>query len=144
MACGVLFDHDTYRMLVDHRDASEGRAWEAGLMLGRHAFVFSHDADGRRPWAPNWTTKRSIAARRAAGLPPFRLHDLRHFMATMMLTEAVPLAVVSHRLNHARTSTTVNVYAHALPAWDRPAAEALAGLLKRGGDANSNPTRSPG
>jgi hypothetical protein len=49
----------------------------------------------------------------------------------MMLTQAVPLAVVSQRLNHARISTTVNVYAHALPAWDRSAAEALAGLLTR-------------
>jgi integrase len=53
-------------------------------------------------------------------------------MATFMLAQAVPLAVVSRRLNHARISTTVNCYTHALPAWDRAAAEALAGLLKRG------------
>jgi len=50
-------------------------------------------------------------------------------MATMMLSEAVPLAVISQRLNYARISTSVNVYAHALPAWDRPAAETLARLL---------------
>jgi integrase len=125
-------DGTTHRMLVDHHDSSQRRAQKVGVALGRHAFVFSHDVDGGGPWAANWTTKQFISARRAAGLPSFRLHDLRHFMATMMLSEAVPLAVVSHRLNHARISTTVNVYAHALPAWDRPAAEALSGLLKRG------------
>jgi integrase len=106
-----------------------------GAVLGREAFVFSNDADGRTPWAPNWTTKQFIAARRAADLPPFRLHDLRHFLATMMLSQAVPLAVVSQRLNRVRISTAVNVYAHAIPAWDRSAAETLAGLLERDPDS---------
>jgi integrase len=124
-------DVATHQMLAAHHDAMDARARAARVALDRQAFVFSHDVDGHRPWAPNWTTKQFIAARRAADLPPFRLHDLRHFMATMMLTQAVPLAVVSQRLNHARISTTVNVYAHALPAWDRSAAEALAGLLTR-------------
>ena len=45
--------------------------------------VFAH-ADGRR-WLPNDVTKRFIAARTKAGLAHFRLHDLRHFMATQML-----------------------------------------------------------
>lgn len=135
----IVLDTVTHRMLVDHHEAMDRRARAAGVAVGRDAFVFSHDADGHRPWAPNWTTKQFIAARRAAGLAPFRLHDLRHFMATMMLAEAVPLAVVSQRLNHARISTTVNVYAHALPAWDRSAAEALARLLTPG----PSPFRSP-
>jgi hypothetical protein len=73
--------------------------------------------------------------RSPAGLPHFRLHDLRHFMATEMLSAGVPLATVSQRLNHARISTTVNVYTHAIPAWDRPAAEKLAAILA--GDNNT-------
>jgi len=36
---------------------------------------------------------------------------------------------VSRRLNHARMSTTVNVYTHAIPAWDRPAAERIADII---------------
>lgn len=135
-------DAATHQMLLDHHHAMEARAGAAGVVLGRQAFVFSHDTDGRSPWAPNWTTKQFIAARRAAGLPTFRLHDLRHFMATMMLSEAVPLAVVSQRLNHARISTTVNVYAHALPAWDRPAAETLAALLAPAQGPGSGPDRA--
>jgi integrase len=119
-------------MLLAHRAAVERRAEAAGVTLGPEAFVFSFQADGCRPWTPNWTTKKFVAARRAAGLPHFRLHDLRHFMATYMLTQQVPLAVVSQRLNHARMSTTLNVYTHALPAWDRPAAEILSRVLERG------------
>ena len=52
-------------------------------------------------------------------------------MATEMLSAGVPLATVSRRLNHARISTTVNVYTHPIPAWDRPAAEKLAEILAR-------------
>ena len=80
---------------------------------------------GSRPWSPNFVTKRFIRVRRAAGLDHFRLHDLRHFMATQMLDAGVPIPIVAARLCHARASTTLNVYAHAVPGGDRLAAEAL-------------------
>jgi integrase len=53
-------------------------------------------------------------------------------MATQMLASGVPIATVSQRLNHARASTTLNVYAHAVPGGDRRAAEVLAALLDAG------------
>jgi integrase-like protein len=53
------------------------------------------------------------------------LHGLRHFMATQMLDAGVPIPIVAARLCHARASTTLNVYAHAVPGGDRLAAEAL-------------------
>jgi integrase len=86
-------------------------------------FVFSHKPDGSAPWLPNWVTKAFIRCRVKAGLPHFRLHDLRHFMATEMLDGGVPIAVVSSRLAHARASTTLNVYAPAFPGGDRAAAK---------------------
>jgi integrase len=78
------------------------------------------------------------------GPPPrwpgaFRLHDLRHFMATEMLAAGVPIATVSQRLSHARASTTLNVYAHAIPGGDQDAAETLAGIL----DAHRSDTTQP-
>jgi integrase len=88
-------------------------------------FIFSSDRGGSRPWSPNFVTKRFIKVRRATGLSHFRLHDLRHFMATQMLDAGVPVPVVAARLCHARASTTLNVYAHAVPGGDRLAAEAL-------------------
>jgi integrase len=92
-------------------------------------FVFAADPDGAEPWRPNWVTKRFIALRTAAGVGRFRLHDLRHFMATEMLHRLVPLPTVSGRLAHARMSTTLNVYAHAVPSGDRLAATVIGNLV---------------
>lgn len=50
-------------------------------------------------------------------------------MATEMLAAGVPIATVSQRLSHARCSTTLNVYAHAIPGGDESAAETLAAIL---------------
>jgi len=60
-------------------------------------------------------TKEFIRLRKRAGLRQFRLHDRRHFMATQMLDAGVPVPVVAARLAPARASTTLNVYAHAVP-----------------------------
>jgi integrase len=94
-------------------------------------FVFSLKSDGMVPWRPNWVTKAFIRCRTEAGLPHFRLHDLRHFMATEMPDGGVPIAVASGRLAHARASTTPNVYAHAIPGGDRAAAQQLSERLER-------------
>ena len=87
-------------------------------------FVFSDDG-GITAWKPNRVTKAFLRHRRAAGLRPFRLHDLRHFMATEMLHAGVPLVIVSRRLDHRRVSTTLDKYAHAVPGGDAQAATTL-------------------
>ncbi|MEA2433903.1 MAG: hypothetical protein QOG54_1360 [Actinomycetota bacterium] len=97
-----------------------------------HAFVFSAHPLYLRPWQPNWVTKEFIRQRRNAGLEHFRLHDLRHFMATEMLGAGVAVPVVSARLAHARASTTLNVYAHAIPGGDIDAAQLISGIVSSG------------
>jgi integrase len=87
--------------------------------------VFSDDVNGGSAWKPNRVTKAFLRARRRAGLREFRLHDLRHFMATEMLQAGVPLPVVSQRLDHRRASTTLDCYAHAVPGGDAIAAQTL-------------------
>jgi integrase len=125
----VELDPETLEVLMAHRSSAKARARRVGADLAANAFVFSSRPDGAKPWLPNWVTKRFIAARNTAGLAHFRLHDLRHFMATEMLVAGVPIATVSQRLGHARASTTLNVYAHSVPGGDRKAAETLAAIL---------------
>ncbi|MDQ6909445.1 MAG: site-specific integrase [Actinomycetota bacterium] len=125
----VSLDADSRQLLADHGRAVVARARTAKTEITGDSFVFSFDAAGRRPWSPNWVTKQFIAARRRAQLPHFRLHDLRHFMATQMLNAGVPIVTVSQRLSHARASTTLNVYAHAVPGGDHDAAETLSTML---------------
>jgi integrase len=128
----VALDAHSLAVLTVHRDHVMQLPKAADLEAMGEWFVFSQDPGGTRPWRPNLITKRFIRARRAAGLPHFRLHDLRHFMATQMLAAGVPIAIVSQRLSHARTSTTLNVYAHAVPGGDEEAAETLAQILASG------------
>jgi hypothetical protein len=50
-------------------------------------------------------------------------------MATQMLGAGIAVPVVSARLAHARASTTLNVYAHAIPGGDVQAAQLISGIL---------------
>ena len=65
-------------------------------------------------------------------LAALRLHDLRHYVATRLLTSGIDVRTVAGRLGHRNPSTTLNVYAHFLPGSDREASAALARLF---GDA---------
>jgi integrase len=50
-----------------------------------------------------------------AGLKGFRLHDLRHTHASLLLGEGVHLKVVSERLGHSDIRITGDLYSHVLP-----------------------------
>jgi integrase len=100
-----------------------------GAPVGRDSFLFAKDTDERIAWKPNWVTKTFLRYQQAAGLRPFRLHDLRHFMATQMLDLGVPVTVVARRLDHRRVSTTLDFYSHVITGRDRFAAESLARVL---------------
>jgi len=48
------------------------------------------------------------------GLPPIRVHDLRHTYGSLLLARGAPLELVSERLGHANPSITLNIYRHLL------------------------------
>jgi integrase len=52
----------------------------------------------------------------AAGLPPKRLHDLRHGLATRLFAADVHPVAVQRILGHAKIETTIGVYTGAVPA----------------------------
>ena len=64
-------------------------------------------------------------------LPMIPFHGLRHTSATLLIASRQDLKTVSRRLGHAQTSTTMNIYAHALEENDRKASDALDAVLKR-------------
>lgn len=59
------------------------------------------------------TILHSGAAR--AGLPPIRVHDLRHSHASMLINMGFPPIVIRDRLGHKNIQTTLNIYAHLYP-----------------------------
>jgi integrase len=59
--------------------------------------------------------KRFARVLKKAGLPHFRLYDLRHTFATRLLNRGVPITYVAAQLGHKKPTTTLQWYAHALP-----------------------------
>jgi integrase len=72
--------------------------------------------------------RRSKIALRA-GLPPARVHDLRHAHVTAGLVAGVPMKVLSARVGHASIQITADLYAHVTRDLDRAAAETIGGVL---------------
>jgi integrase len=65
-----------------------------------------------------------IRRMRKAGIKSGSFHSLRHTMASVLLSNGVPLPAVSARLGHADANITARIYSHALPDDDRRAADA--------------------
>ncbi len=71
------------------------------------------------------------------GLPPIRLHDLRHSYATAALTAGVPVKVVSDRLGHANVGITSDLYMHVPDEMDGSAADRVADTILAPAEARS-------
>jgi integrase len=66
---------------------------------------------------------------KATGVRRTTFHGLRHTSATLLLACGIQPHVVQRRLGHSTISTTLNIYAHVLPAQQADAAAKLATLL---------------
>ena len=116
-------------MLREHRLAMAERALAYGAALGPEAYVLSESPDGSAPLHPNLVSDRFRRLTRRQGIA-CRLHDLRHFHLTELLGAGIPLPNISRRAGHADTSTTLNIYGHAIEAFDRTAAEVVPAALR--------------
>lgn len=90
-------------------------------------FVFTRE--NGEPIDPRTLTRSFARLCREAGLPPIRLHDLRHTYATAALRAGIPAKVVSERLGHASIAITLDTYSHVLPQADEEAAAVVERLI---------------
>ena len=65
--------------------------------------------------------------------PAFRIYDLRHTCATLLLLAGESLKVVSERLGHATITLTADTYSHVLPTMQRAAAAKLDAMFGSSG-----------
>jgi integrase len=127
----IALDHTTVAALAGHRDRQRAEAAVYGPGYRVSGFVFTNlNGD---PMAPDRLTRifKKLAAQ--AGLPPVRLHDLRHGAATLALAAGVDLRVVQDMLGHASIVLTADTYTSVLPAVAHTAAEKVATLIIRAG-----------
>jgi integrase len=107
----VAIDDATATLLAAHKARCEERA-SAFLASG---FVLSHVVDGERPWRPDSASRSFTRIRARLGLGTVRLHDLRHYVATRLISNGVDPKTVANRLPHASPTTTLAIYSHFVP-----------------------------
>lgn len=83
------------------------------------------------PINPNWLFAEFQRMTYHCGLPPIRLHDLRHGAATYAHASGADLKTISAMLRHSGLSITADTYTTVLPETAYQAAEAIARLIPR-------------
>jgi integrase len=124
----VILDPDTVAVLTAYKARraawrlAAGPAWpDTGLFFVRR--------DGRA-WHPDAITHRFRRLITRAGLPPIRLHDLRHGAATLALDAGVDIKVVAEQLGHSTTTLTRDTYQSVVKRLHHEAAGAVAEKIK--------------
>ena len=126
----VVLDDYTDEVLDEQelRQEAERLEWgEAWIGSGR---MFTMP-DGS-PIHPGWLTDYFERLVELSGLPPIRLHDLRHVAASLMLAAGVDIKIVSETLGHSDTRITRDIYQSVMPKAAQDAAEATASIVPRG------------
>jgi integrase len=90
---------------------------------GEPAWLFPNEEN--RPLDEAKMRKAFKRALKRAGLPAFRVYDLRHTYASLLLATGAPLTYVSAQLGHASPDTTLRHYARWIPSKGRRWVNAL-------------------
>jgi integrase len=123
----VRLGPDTKDVLTEHKRRAEERAKVVDVPFGKDSFVFSDDG-GVGHWSLAWPSHAWQRYSKKAGVPPVRLHDLRHTAASQMLMAGVPISVVAERLG-CTEGNILRTYRHFIPGSDQGAAELMDRLL---------------
>ncbi|MGE5289033.1 MAG: tyrosine-type recombinase/integrase [Micromonosporaceae bacterium] len=121
----------TLQVLAAHRDRQPPAAWDG--------YVFARPGGG--PYTPGYLTRRFARLVRREGLPPIRLHDLRHGAATLALAGGADLKVIRAMLGHASIILTADTDTSVLPDLARATADAVAAQILK---AARTPRPHPG
>jgi integrase len=99
-----------------------GAAWqESDLVFTTELVVPIDGRDLIRTWFRPLLKK--------GGLPPIRIHDLRHSYASIALARGVHPKVVQEALGHATIAVTLDLYSHVVPSLQRDAAREMGKAL---------------
>ncbi len=136
----IALDRHTVQTLRAHRRRQRTEQLAAGHAWQDSGYVFT-TAEGA-PLHPDWLTRRFGHLVKASGLPPVRLHDLRHGAASLAHAAGADLKTVQEQLGHTSIVLTADTYTSVLHQTHVRAAEATARLVLAA--AAINPVRRRG
>jgi integrase len=105
-------------------DPLEGR-----LVFARDAVRLAPSETAGGYLHPERVSRLFLSAVQRHGMPPIRLHDLRHTWATLALASGVEVKTVQEHLGHSTPVITLTTYAHVLGSQRQQAADRVAALL---------------
>lgn len=82
--------------------------------------------------APPWVIERAMREARANidGLPDeFSFHDLRHYLASLLIASGADIKTVQARMRHGSARTTLDTYGHLWPDADESTRSAIAVVI---------------
>ncbi|MHB8688967.1 MAG: tyrosine-type recombinase/integrase [Candidatus Dormibacteraceae bacterium] len=123
----VPMPEGTVDALLNHRCTQEADRKEAGKTWVGHDLVFSSPVG--RPLDMSSLSLVFHRTLKRAGLPPYRIHDLRHTTATHLLTKHVHPKIVQDLLGHSTIAITLDTYSHVMPALSKESSIHMSSLL---------------
>jgi integrase len=81
------------------------------------------------PVSPRNLSREFYALRTKAGVPPIRIHDIRHTVATHLIEAGVDVKAVSEHLGHKGVEITRAVYQHVTEGQRRAVADAIGSII---------------
>lgn len=119
----------TLAALKQHRREQAEQILKLGAAYQKYDLVFASELGTPVHWH-NFRNRHFKKILESAKLPTtFRLYDLRHTCATLLLMAGVNPKIVSERLGHASVVLTLDTYSHVLPNMQQSATEKLERLL---------------
>jgi integrase len=117
------------KSLIAHRRKQAKARLRAGSQYQNNELVFA-TGEGSPHNSRNLTNRHFRPILKRANLSlDFRLYDLRHSCATLLLSVGENPKVVSERLGHASIVLTLDTYSHVLPSMQQAATAKLESLL---------------
>ncbi|MEO3829901.1 tyrosine-type recombinase/integrase [Actinomadura sp. B10D3] len=123
----INLDKTTIKELRAHKVRQNTERLTASAAWTETGFVFTTPTGG--PVDPNDVTEEFEQLSMEAGLPPVRLHDLRHGAATFLLAAGYGLKVVQETLRLSSLAIAADIYTSVLPQLARQSAEDAAAVV---------------
>jgi len=135
----VALDAETVADLAAWRQEQDKEQEAARDKWAESGFEFTDETGS--PLHPATVTDDFHMLAYLAGLPPIRLHDLRHGAATLLLAAGHDMKVVQETLGLSSITIAADTYTSVLPELARRSAEDVAALIRPAGKAPAKPGR---